>query len=135
MIRLALTTLLTVATTLSAFAGATFKATGIIDMIPSSMSDDASIVVGAGIYGVPNLYYTEAGGATVIGDGCASGGAGGGTDHSGLRVLTDHLAEDGADHRAANHLLGVVAGARVADLVDIHVLDARVYGIGLPVPG
>ena len=73
MIRLALTTLLTVATTLSAFAGATFKATGIIDMIPSSMSDDASIVVGAGIYGVPNLYYTEAGGATVIGDGCASG--------------------------------------------------------------
>ena len=42
-------------------------------MIPTSMSDDASIIVGVGTFGAPNLYYTEAGGAVAIGDGCASG--------------------------------------------------------------
>ena len=72
--RFALLALLTFTGTASAFsAGSTFTATGVIDMIPTSMSDDASIVVGVGIFGVPNLYYTEAGGAVIIGDGCFSG--------------------------------------------------------------
>ena len=57
----------------SAFSGVTFTPTGVIDMIPTSMSDDASIVVGTGPYGAPNLYYTEANGAAVIGDGCSNG--------------------------------------------------------------
>jgi probable HAF family extracellular repeat protein len=56
-----------------AFAGSTFTATGVIDMLPTSMSDDGSIVVGTGSFQVPNLYYTEAGGAVVIGDGCFNG--------------------------------------------------------------
>lgn len=56
-----------------AFAEATFTPTGVIDMIPTSMSDDASIVVGTGPYGIPNLYYTEAHGVAIIGDGCFSG--------------------------------------------------------------
>lgn len=72
--RFALLALLTFVGTASAFsAGSTFTATGVIDMLPTSMSDDASIVVGVGTFGVPNLYYTEAGGAVVIGDGCFSG--------------------------------------------------------------
>ena len=53
--------------------GATFTATGVIEMIPTSMTDDASIVVGTGIFGSPNLYYTKANGAVVIGDACGSG--------------------------------------------------------------
>ncbi len=69
----ALLTLLTLAGSVPAFSGTSFTATGAIDMIPTSMSDDASIVVGVGPYGTPNLYYTEAGGAVVIGDGCSSG--------------------------------------------------------------
>ena len=69
----ALLALLTLAGSVPAFSGTSFTATGVIDMIPTSMSDDASIVVGTGIYGSPNLYYTEAGGAVVIGDGCDSG--------------------------------------------------------------
>ena len=56
-----------------AFSGVTFTPTGVIDMLPTSMSDDASIVVGTGFFQVPNLYYTEAGGAVVIGDGCFNG--------------------------------------------------------------
>lgn len=71
--RFALLALLTFAGAFPAFSGSTFTATGVIDMIPTSMSDDASIVVGTGVFGVPNLYYTEAGGAIVIGDGCSSG--------------------------------------------------------------
>lgn len=72
--RFALLTLLTFIGAAPAIAGPwTFTATGVIDMIPTSMSDDASIVVGTGVYGVPNLYYTEAGGVSIIGDGCASG--------------------------------------------------------------
>src|SRR4030095_7600774 len=69
-------TLLAISTllgTASAIAHPSFTPTGVIDMIPTSMSDDASIVVGIGTFGVPNLYYTEAGGAVIIGDGCASG--------------------------------------------------------------
>ena len=65
--------LLTIAGSVPAFSEATFTATGVIDMIPTSMTDDASIVVGVGTFGAPNLYYTEAGGAVVIGDGCGSG--------------------------------------------------------------
>ena len=57
----------------SAFSGATFTPTGVIDMIPTSMADDATIVVGTGPFGAPNLYYTEANGASVIGDGCSNG--------------------------------------------------------------
>ena len=56
-----------------AFSATTFTATGVIDMVPTSMSDDATIVVGTGFFGTPNLYYTEAAGASVIGDGCSSG--------------------------------------------------------------
>ena len=59
--------------TTATFAASTFTATGVIDMLPTSMSDDASIVVGVGTFGEPNLYYTEADGASVIGDGCPSG--------------------------------------------------------------
>ena len=55
------------------FSDTTFTATGVIDMLPTSISDDGSIVVGVGTFGTPNLYYTEAGGAVVIGDGCPSG--------------------------------------------------------------
>src|SRR5262249_6042433 len=71
--RFALLALLTLAGAAPAFSGTSFTPTGVIDMIPTSMSDDASIVVGTGTFGVPNLYYTEAGGATIIGEGCFSG--------------------------------------------------------------
>jgi len=71
--RFALLALLTLAGAVPAFSSTSFTPTGVIDMIPTSMSDDASIVVGTGTSGVPNLYYTEAGGAVVIGDGCFSG--------------------------------------------------------------
>jgi len=71
--RFALLALLTLAGAVPAFCGTSFTPTGVIDMIPTSMSNDASIVVGTGTSGVPNLYYTEAGGAVVIGDGCFSG--------------------------------------------------------------
>jgi probable HAF family extracellular repeat protein len=73
MTRFALITLLFFAAIISSFAGASFTPTGVIDMIPTSISDDAKIVVGSGIFGAPNLYYTEAGGAVIIGDGCGSG--------------------------------------------------------------
>jgi len=71
--RFALLALLTFLGAGPAFSGSTFTATGVIDMIPTSMSDDGSIVVGVGTFGTPNLYYTESGGAVVIGDGCSSG--------------------------------------------------------------
>ena len=50
--------------------GASFTATGVLGMVPNSMSDDAAIVVGTCFFGIPNYYYTEAGGVVVIGDGC-----------------------------------------------------------------
>ncbi len=59
--------------TASAWCGGAFVPTGVIEMIPTSMSDDASTVVGTGFLGVPNLYYTPAAGASVIGDGCFNG--------------------------------------------------------------
>jgi probable HAF family extracellular repeat protein len=71
--RFLLVTLLALVGTVSAFADTTFAPTGVIDMIPTSMSDDASIVVGTGALQVPNLYYTESSGASVIGDGCYNG--------------------------------------------------------------
>ena len=70
--RFALLAILTFLGAASASAEVGFFPTGVIDMIPTSMSDDASIVVGTGIFGAPNLYYTEAGGAVVIGDGCSA---------------------------------------------------------------
>jgi hypothetical protein len=59
--------------TVSVFAEATFMPTGVIDMLPTSMSDDASVVVGTGRFQIPNLYYTEAYGTSIIGDGCFNG--------------------------------------------------------------
>ena len=88
-------TLLAISTllgTASAIAQPSFTPTGVIDMIPTSMSDDASIVVGLGTFGTPNLYYTEAGGATIIGDGCPSGLpaiSGDGTTIVGCNVNSD----------------------------------------------
>src|SRR5689334_13950489 len=40
-----------------------------------------------------------------------------GADHRALRVLADHLADDGTDHRTTDHLLGVVALGRVANAI------------------
>ena len=47
--RFALLAILTFLGAASASAEVSFLPTGVIDMIPTSMSDDASIVVGAGI--------------------------------------------------------------------------------------
>ena len=71
--RFALLAILSFLGAASARAEVSFLPTGVIDMIPTSMTDDASIVVGVGFFQVPNLYYTEAGGAVVIGDGCFNG--------------------------------------------------------------
>ena len=90
--RLALLASLILAGTVPAFSQTTFTPTGVIDMIPTSMSDDASIVVGSGTFGAPNLYYTEASGASVIGDGCGSGLpaiSGDGTTVVGCNVNSD----------------------------------------------
>ncbi len=90
--RLALLAALTLLGTASARSEVAFFPTGVIDMIPSSMSDDASIVVGTGTFGAPNLYYTEAAGASIIGDGCGSGLpaiSGDGTTVVGCNVNSD----------------------------------------------
>src|SRR5439155_13386947 len=71
--RFALLAVLTFVGVAPAFSGVTFTPTGVIDMIPTSMSDDGTIIVGTGFFGTPNLYYTEASGALVIGDGCTNG--------------------------------------------------------------
>lgn len=60
--RYTLLVILTLLGAASARSEVRFLPTGVIDMLPTSMSDDASIVVGTGFYQVPNLYYTEAGG-------------------------------------------------------------------------
>ena len=108
--------LLTIAGSVPAFSEATFTATGVIDMIPTSMSDDASIVVGTGFFQVPNLYYTEAGGAVVIGDGCFNGLPS--ISGDGSTVLGCHVDVNGNEN-AAKWLggtswqdLGGEAGAR-----------------------
>jgi uncharacterized membrane protein len=90
--RFALLALLAFIGAASASAEVSFIPTGVIDMIPTSMSDDASIVVGTGFFGAPNLYYTEAAGASVIGDGCGSGLpaiSGDGTTVVGCHVNSD----------------------------------------------
>jgi hypothetical protein len=92
--RFALLALLTLAGAVPAFSGTSFTPTGVIDMIPTSMSNDASIVVGTGTSGVPNLYYTEAGGAVVIGDGCFSGLPA--ISGDGTTVLACHTDEQGS---------------------------------------
>jgi probable HAF family extracellular repeat protein len=92
-----LLTLVFVATS-SAFAGTTFTPTGVIDMLPTSMSDDASIVVGTGFFQVPNLYYTEAGGAVVIGDGCFNGLPS--ISGDGTTVLGCHVDAQGNENAA-----------------------------------
>lgn len=71
--RFVLVTLMALVGTVSVFAEATFMPTGVIDMLPTSMSDDASVVVGTGPFQIPNLYYTEASGTSIIGDGCFNG--------------------------------------------------------------
>jgi uncharacterized membrane protein len=117
--RFALLALLILAAAVPAFSTTSFTPTGIIDMIPTSMSDDASIVVGTGTSGVPNLYYTEAGGAVVIGDGCFSGLPA--ISGDGTTVLGCHTDEQGL-WNAARWLggtswldLGTVAGGIPCD--------------------
>ena len=117
--RFALLALLTLAGAVPAFSGTSFTPTGVIDMIPTSMSDDASIVVGTGVSGVPNLYYTEVGGAVVIGDGCFSGLPA--ISGDGTTVLGCHTNEQGL-WNAARWLggtswldLGTVAGGIPCD--------------------
>ena len=112
---------MSLASALSAFAAqeATFTPTGVLDMIPTSMTDDASIVVGSGIYGTPNLYYTEANGVVVIGDGCSSGLPA--ISGDGSTVLGCNVDADGHEN-AARWLggtswedLGTVAGGVACD--------------------
>ena len=56
--RFALLALLTLAGSVPAFSAATFTPTGVIEMFPTSMSDDASIVVGTGfLRGSKSLLY------------------------------------------------------------------------------
>lgn len=112
---------LSLTTALSAFAApqATFVPTGAIDMVPTSISDDASIVVGSGIYGTPNLYYTEADGVSVIGAGCGTGVPA--ISGDGSTVVGCHIDANGKEN-AARWLggtswqdLGTVAGGVSCD--------------------
>lgn len=96
--RFAFLALLTFVGVPPAFSGATFTATGVIEMLPTSMSDDASIVVGTGFFGVPNLYYTEAAGASVIGDGCSNGLPS--ISGDGTTVLGCHVDAQGNENAA-----------------------------------
>jgi uncharacterized membrane protein len=96
--RFAFLALLTFVGVATAFSGATFTATGVIDMLPTSMSDDASIVVGTGSFQVPNLYYTEASGASVIGDGCYNGLPS--ISGDGTTVLGCHVDAQGNENAA-----------------------------------
>ncbi len=96
--RFLLSTLLTLAGATSAFSGITFTPTGVIDMIPTSMTDDAQIVVGTGFYGLPNLYYTEAAGASVIGDGCSNGFPA--ISGDGTTILGCHVDSHGNENAA-----------------------------------
>jgi len=118
--RFALLALLALAGAVPAFSRTSFTPTGVIDMIPTSMSDDASIVVGTGTSGAPNLYYTEVGGAVIIGDGCFSGLPA--ISGDGTTVLACHTDEQGL-WNAARWLggtswldLGTVAGGIPCDL-------------------
>lgn len=84
--------------TVSAKSEVGFFPTGVIDMLPTSMSDDGSIVVGTGFYQVPNLYYTEAAGASVIGDGCSNGLPS--ISGDGTTVLGCHVNAQGNENAA-----------------------------------
>ena len=79
-------------------AGSTVTATGAINMVPTSISDDGTIVVGSGIFGVPNYYYTEAAGVSVIGDGCSSGVPA--ISGDGRTVLGCHVDANGKENAA-----------------------------------
>ena len=96
--RFALLAILTFLGAASASAEISFLPTGVIDMIPTSMSDDATIVVGTGFLGTPNLYYTEAAGASVIGDGCSNGLPS--ISGDGTTVLGCHVDVNGNENAA-----------------------------------
>lgn len=96
--RYTLLAILTLLGAASARSEVRFLPTGVIDMLPTSMSDDASIVVGTGFYQVPNLYYTEAGGAVVIGDGCSNGLPS--VSGDGTTVLGCHVDSQGFENAA-----------------------------------
>ena len=96
--RLALLASLILAGTVSVFSQTTFTPTGVVDMIPTSMSDDGTIVVGTGFFQVPNLYYTEASGASVIGDGCSNGLPS--ISGDGTTVLGCHVDVNGNENAA-----------------------------------
>ena len=96
--RFALLAILSLLGAASAGAETGFFPTGVIEMIPTSMSDDASIVVGTGFFGAPNLYYTEASGASVIGDGCSSGLPA--ISGDGTTVVGCNVNSDGKDNAA-----------------------------------
>ena len=125
--RFALLAVLTFVWTAPAFSGVTFTPTGVIGMVPNSMSDDATIIVGTGLFGLPNYYYTEAGGAVVIGDGC---GGPMGISGDGTTVVGCHVDVNG-NQNAAKWLggtswldLGSEAGAVPCD-----TLLSQPYGI------
>jgi uncharacterized membrane protein len=83
---------------LNATARISFVPTGVLDMLPISMSDDGTIVVGIGIFGSPNLYYTESTGAVIIGDGCSNGLPA--ISGDGSTVLGCHVDADGNENAA-----------------------------------
>jgi uncharacterized membrane protein len=96
--RFALLAVLTFVGVAPAFSGVTFTPTGVVDMIPTSMSDDGTIVVGTGPFQIPNLYYTEASGVSVIGDGCSSGLPS--ISGDGTTVLGCHVDVNGNENAA-----------------------------------
>ncbi len=96
--RLTLALTLLLATSLPGLAKITFTPTGAVDMIPTSMSDDASIIVGTGTFGSPNLLYTESGGAVIIGDGCSNGLPA--ISGDGTTVLGCHIDANGNENAA-----------------------------------
>lgn len=96
--RFALLVLLTFISAAPAFSGVTFTPTGAVDMVPLSISDDGTIVVGSGIFGSPIYYYTEAAGVSVIGDGCSSGVPA--ISGDGKTVLGCHVDTNGKENAA-----------------------------------
>ena len=96
--RLTLALVLLLTASLNAIAGISFVPTGALEMIPTSISDDCSIVVGSGLFGIPNLYYTESGGAVVIGDGCFNGLPA--ISGDGTTVLGCHIDGNGNENAA-----------------------------------
>ncbi len=95
---LALLAIFTFLSVASARSEVGFFPTGVIDMMPTSLSDDGSIVVGTGFFQVPNLYYTEAAGASVIGDGCFNGLPS--ISGDGMTVVGCHVDAQGHENAA-----------------------------------